>query len=387
MTELLLRIFSKNCPDGNAAARHTAIGKLAGIVGIACNCLLFIAKLALGLVIGSVSIIADAVNNLSDAASSIVTLLGFHMAQRPADEHHPYGHARYEYISGFVVATMILAIGLELAKSSVEKIIRPSPVAFTAAAIVIMALSVLLKLWMSLFFRKLGREIHSTALTATSADCRNDAVATSAVLAGCLLNRFTGIHADGWVGLLVALFILYSGVSIARETISPLLGRQVDDELIRRISGLILGHEQILGIHDLLVHDYGPGRYFASVHVELSVDLEPQVCHDIIDDMECDALEELNVHLVIHYDPVFTGDAELNEMRAEMENILLEIDPRLSMHDFRMIRGSKRTRLSFDLAVPYAMADRHNAIKQQIDEALQLRGKNYKTVIRFDGTA
>lgn len=386
MTELLLRIFCKN-DAGNPDAQHAAIGKLAGMVGIICNCLLFLAKLALGLAMGAVSIVADAVNNLSDAASSIVTLLGFRMAQRPADEHHPYGHARYEYISGFVVATIILAIGLELAKSSVEKILHPAPVEFTAAAVAIMLGSILLKLWMSLFFGKLGRKIQSATLAATSADSRNDVIATAAVLLGCLISRFTGFHADGWVGLLVALFILYSGISIARETISPLLGRQADDELIQRISGLILGHEQILGIHDLLVHDYGPGRYFASVHVELSAELDPQTCHDIIDDMEFDALQELNVHLVIHYDPVCTDDAELNEMRALLENILPEIDPRLSMHDLRMIRGSKHTRLAFDLAVPYAMSDRHEAIKQQIDEALLMRGKDYKTMIRFDGTA
>jgi len=386
MTELLLRIFCKN-DAGNPDAQHAAIGKLAGMVGIICNCLLFLAKLALGLAMGAVSIVADAVNNLSDAASSIVTLLGFRMAQRPADEHHPYGHARYEYISGFVVATIILAIGLELAKSSVEKILHPAPVEFTAAAVAIMLGSILLKLWMSLFFGKLGRKIQSATLAATSADSRNDVIATAAVLLGCLISRFTGFHADGWVGLLVALFILYSGISIARETISPLLGRQADDELIQRISGLILGHEQILGIHDLLVHDYGPGRYFASVHVELSAELDPQTCHDIIDDMEIDALQELNVHLVIHYDPVCTDDAELNEMRALLENILPEIDPRLSMHDLRMIRGSKHTRLAFDLAVPYAMSDRHEAIKQQIDEALLMRGKDYKTIIRFDGTA
>lgn len=386
MTELLLRIFCKN-DAGNPDAQHAAIGKLAGMVGIICNCLLFLAKLTLGLAMGAVSIVADAVNNLSDAASSIVTLLGFRMAQRPADEHHPYGHARYEYISGFVVATIILAIGLELAKSSVEKILHPAPVEFTAAAVAIMLGSILLKLWMSLFFGKLGRKIQSATLAATSADSRNDVIATAAVLLGCLISRFTGFHADGWVGLLVALFILYSGISIARETISPLLGRQADDELIQRISGLILGHEQILGIHDLLVHDYGPGRYFASVHVELSAELDPQTCHDIIDDMEIDALQELNVHLVIHYDPVCTDDAELNEMRALLENILPEIDPRLSMHDLRMIRGSKHTRLAFDLAVPYAMSDRHEAIKQQIDEALLMRGKDYKTMIRFDGTA
>lgn len=387
MTKLLLRLFIRGDGRENATMRHASIGKLAGVVGIVCNCLLFLAKLILGLVAGSVSIVADAVNNLSDASSSIITVLGFHMAQRPADEHHPYGHARYEYLSGFVVATMILVIGFELARSSVDKIIHPSPVDFTNAAIAIMLGSILVKLWMALFYRRLGKMIQSTTLYATSADSRNDVIATAAVLIGCLINRFFGVNVDGWMGLMVALFILYSGVSIARDTISPLLGKQADGELLERISSLILEHDRILGIHDLLVHDYGPGSYFASVHVELSADEDPQICHDIIDDIECDAMRELNVHLVIHYDPVNTCDEELNEMRGVMEEIVREIDPQLSIHDLRIIRGGKQTRLSFDLAVPYAMSDRHDALKQQIDEALAARDKHYKTIIRFDGTA
>lgn len=387
MTKLLLRLFIRGDGRENVTMRHASIGKLAGVVGIVCNCLLFLAKLILGLVAGSVSIVADAVNNLSDASSSIITVLGFHMAQRPADEHHPYGHARYEYLSGFVVATMILVIGFELARSSVDKIIHPSPVDFTNAAIAIMLGSILVKLWMALFYRRLGKMIQSTTLYATSADSRNDVIATAAVLIGCLINRFFGVNVDGWMGLMVALFILYSGVSIAKDTISPLLGKQADGELLERISSLILEHDRILGIHDLLVHDYGPGSYFASVHVELSADEDPQICHDIIDDIECDAMRELNVHLVIHYDPVNTCDEELNEMRGVMEEIVREIDPQLSMHDLRIIRGGKQTRLSFDLAVPYAMSDRHDALKQQIDEALAARDKHYKTIIRFDGTA
>lgn len=386
MTNLLLRIFvSENQQD--AAGHHAAVGKLAGIVGIFCNCLLFLGKLILGLISGSVSIVADAVNNLSDASSSIITVLGFHMAQRPADEKHPYGHARYEYISGFVVATMILVIGVELARSSVEKILHPAALTFSAVGVGIMLASILLKLWMALFFRRLGRLIDSTTLRATSADSRNDVIATGAVLLGCLINRIWGVNVDGWVGLLVALFILYSGVSIARETISPLLGRQADGELLERISALILSHEKILGIHDLLVHDYGPGRYFASVHVELSADEDAQHSHDIVDDIECDALRELNVQLVIHCDPVNTCDAELNEMRGVLEEILQGIDPALSMHDLRMIRGTGRPQLTFDLEVPYAMSSRHEEIERSIDAALQARGKEYETLIRFDGIA
>lgn len=387
MTELLLRCFIRGERQKDSAAHHAAVGKLAGVVGIVCNCLLFLAKLILGLISGSVSIVADAVNNLSDASSSIITVLGFHMAQRPADESHPYGHARYEYLSGFVVATLILVIGFELARSSVEKIIHPAAVDFTVAGAIIMLASILLKLWMSSFFRRLGKMIQSTTLQATSADSRNDVIATSAVLLGYLANCIWGVNVDGWAGLLVALFILYSGVDIARETISPLLGKQADDALLEHISALILRHDKILGVHDLLVHDYGPGRYFASAHVELSADEDPQLSHDIIDGIECDAMRELNVHLVIHYDPVNTCDAELNEMRGVLEEIIHEIDPVLSLHDLRVARGARRPCLIFDLAVPYAMSAQHAAIKIKIDEALAVRGRKYKTSIRFDGTA
>jgi len=384
MTNLLLRLFIRNYECGNPEASHSAIGKLSGIVGVVCNILLFAGKLVMGLLAGSVSIVADAVNNLSDAASSVITFWGFRMAQRPADKNHPYGHARYEYLAGFVVATMILFIGFELAKSSIGRIIAPAPLVFSTFTILVMVFSILVKLWMALFFRSLGRRIASATLQATSADSRNDVIATSAVLLGCLIDRFLGINLDGWIGLLVALFILYSGVGIARETISPLLGQRVNQELLDQIGHLILKHEGILGIHDLLVHDYGPGQYFASVHVELSAEEDPQVCHEIIDDIECDALRELNVNLVIHYDPVATNDAERNEMRAMVEEIICGISPELSMHDFRMIRGAKRAKLVFDLVVPYAMRAQQHSFKAQIDEELQRRGKYYRTVIRFD---
>ncbi|MBP3652139.1 MAG: cation transporter [Clostridia bacterium] len=387
MTNLLLRLFIRNYDRENPAASHSAIGKLSGIVGVVCNLLLFLGKLIMGLLAGSVSIVADAVNNLSDAASSVITFWGFRMAQRPADKNHPYGHARYEYLSGFVVATLILFIGFELAKSSVSRIISPNPPVFSIFTILVMVFSILAKLWMAAFFRSLGRRIQSTTLQATSADCRNDVIATSAVLLGCLIHHFFGFNLDGWIGLMVALFILYSGIGIARETISPLLGKRVDQDLLDHIEELILRHEGILGIHDLLVHDYGPGQYFASVHVELSADEDPQICHDIIDDIECDALRELNVNLVIHYDPVPTSDEELNEMRTVMEEIIQGIDPDLSMHDLRMVRGSKRTKLVFDLVVPYSMGGQHAQLKQQIDDELLHRGKAYRTVIRFDANA
>lgn len=387
MTNILLRLFIKNCEDTQNPAVRSSIGKLAGLTGIVCNCLLTVLKLVIGLLVGSMAIIADGVNNLSDAASSITTLLGFRMAQRPADKQHPYGHARYEYLSGLAVAALILLIGAELVKSSIAKIINPEPIDISAATIALLAASVAMKLWMSGFYKTLGKKINSTALYATSVDSRNDVISTCAVLLGCLVNYLFGLNIDGYVGLAVAIFILYSSVGIAKDTISPLLGQQADDELVDKITELVLSHEKVLGVHDLLVHDYGPGRCYASAHVELSADEDPMACHDIIDDIECDVLEKMNVHFVIHYDPVVQNDAEQNEMRRTVGEIVRELNPAFSIHDFRIVRGSAQSKLVFDLGVPYSMMEKKKEIKERIDAALNERGKKYITIIRFDGIA
>ena len=387
MTALLLRLFVKDYQNPENPAVHTAIGKMAGITGVLCNVFLFLGKLLAGLLSGSISIVADAVNNLSDAGSSVVTLAGFQLARRPADREHPYGHARYEYLSGLVVAALILVIGLELAKSSFQKILHPEPIEATPVALGVLIASLCVKLWMCVFYRSLGKRIRSITLAASSADSRNDVIATSGVLAGYVVSSLLHVNVDGFVGLAVACFILWSGIGIARDTISPLLGGRADPNLVENLSNLVLSHEKILGIHDLLVHDYGPGQCFASVHAELSAEENPLACHDIIDDIECDALAELNVHLVIHYDPVLLNDGEWNEMHREVNEIVRQIDPRLSIHDFRMVRGSKQTKLVFDLAVPYSMENQRSEIKQKVDEALAAKGEQYTTVIRFDGKA
>ena len=387
MTKLILNLFVKNWRDKRNPTVHSRIGTVAGITGIVCNLLLFGGKLIVGLLTGAVSIVADAVNNLSDAASSVMTLLGFRLARRPADADHPYGHARYEYLSGLAVAAMILLIGAELVKSSVAKIFNPEPIQFTAVTFWVLVASMAVKLWMAAFYSRLGRLICSTTLQATSIDSRNDVLATGGVLLGLLVGKYFNVQVDGFVGLVVALVILWSGISIGRETISPLLGKQADDDLVDRISTLVLSHDKILGIHDLLVHDYGPGQCFASVHAELSAEEDPLECHDIIDDIECDALAELNVHLVIHYDPVLLNDGEWNEMRRTVAEIVQEIHPALSIHDFRMARGARQTKLVFDLAVPYGYENQRKELKQKIDEALEEQGKQYTTVIRFDAKA
>ena len=384
MSGLLLRLFVKDYRNTEDPKVRGAYGKLAGVVGIVCNLLLFAGKLIAGLLSGSVAITADAVNNLSDASSSLVTLLGFKLAERPADEEHPYGHARLEYLSGLAVAALILVIGVELGKSSIEKIINPETVLFSWLTLAILIGSILVKLWMALFCYKLGKKIDSATLTATAMDSRNDVISTSAVLLGCLVGHFFGLQIDGYIGTLVALFIIWSGCGIAKETISPLLGKQADAELVKSISGLIMSHEKILGIHDLMVHDYGPGQCFASVHAEMDSRENPLDCHDIIDDIERDAVRELRVHLVIHYDPIVTDDEELNQMRALVSAELKQIDPQLTMHDFRMVRGPGHTNLIFDLVIPYSMENRKKELKERIDERVQFEDKRYYTVITFD---
>ena len=377
MTKLLLRLFVKDTgtPDGRAKA-----GTLAGAVGIVCNLLLFLGKVIAGTLAGSVAIAADGWNNLSDAASSIVTVLGFRFSRKPADAHHPYGHARAEYLSGLCVAVLILFIGVELAKSSFGKILAPEPVEFGGVTLAVLLASIGMKLWMSLFVGKLGRLIDSKTLAATSADSRNDVIATSAVLLSCLVGRFFHISIDGWMGLAVAAFILWSGYGIARETMSALLGEQADGELVEKIEALVLRHDGILGIHDLLVHDYGPGRCFASAHVELSAEEDPLVCHERIDHLECDALRELNVHLVIHHDPVPVNDAEWGRLREQVGGIASQMG--LSIHSFRMVRGRGMPRLVFDLATPYGMDQ--EGVRAQLREKMVENGITNPVTIRFD---
>lgn len=385
MTNLLLKWFVKNYENGEDMAVRASVGKLAGVTGIICNIILFLGKLIAGLLSGSVAIVADAVNNLSDASSSVVTLLGFRLAQQPADQDHPYGHARYEYLSGLMVAVLILVIGIELVKSSVGKIIHPETVDFSMVTIGILTASILVKLWMSLFFRTLGKKINSLTLQATSIDSRNDAISTVAVLLGCLVGYVFRVNIDGFVGLAVAIFILYSGFNMVRETISPLLGEQADAELVEKIKAIVYSNEEVLNVHDLLIHDYGPGRCFASIHAEVNGRLDPMEAHDIIDGIESTVLEQLNVHLVIHYDPVLPDDAEWAEMSGVMGEILEKIAPEVSMHCFRMVGGAKQKNLVFDLMVPYDSEKTNQELKQEIDRQLAARNKNYGTIIRFDG--
>ena len=385
MTKLLLRIFVKDHQNLADSRVRTRIGSLSGAVGIGCNLLLFLVKLAAGLLSGSVSITADALNNLSDASGSIVTLIGFRFADKPADAHHPYGHARAEYLSGLAVAALILVIGFELVGSSVKKIFSPAAVEFTAVTAAVLAASMGLKLWMALFNRKLGRLIDSTALMATAADSRNDCVATSAVLAAGLIEHFLDVRVDGWMGLGVAAFILYSGLNLAKDTISPLLGESADPELREKIVDYVQQHPKVLGYHDLMVHDYGPGQRFASLHVEMDHREDPLDCHEIIDDMERECLRSHNVHLVIHYDPVITDDPQMTGLKTETQQLLADWDPRLSLHDFRMVQGRKHMNLVFDVDLPTDLRGKEKTITQSVEGALNREGRRvYHVKITFD---
>ncbi len=384
MTNLLPRLFIRDYKNLENPTVRSAYGKLAGVVGIICNVLLFAAKLAIGLLSGSVSITADAVNNLSDASSSVVTLLGFKLAEKPADEDHPYGHARMEYLSGLAVAALILVIGVELVKSSVTKIIHPEPVAFSPALVVVLVLSMAVKLWMCHFNSSLGRRMDSDTLKATAADSRNDVITTGAVLLAAIVAQVTNLYIDGYAGLLVALFILWSGVGIAKDTMDPLLGLAPSPELVQQISDEIRGYDKVLGLHDLMVHDYGPGRRFASVHVEMDSQEDPLLCHDIIDDIEHDFLKKHRIQLVIHYDPVVTDDAELNEMRTLTEQVVKELDPRFSLHDFRMVRGPGHTNLVFDLVIPFELHEKRREIAHQVNDRIKAVDQKYNVVITFD---
>ena len=361
------------------------IGKLSGAVGIICNCLLAAGKLIVGHMTSSMSITADGLNNLSDGASSIVTLLGFKLAEKPADRKHPYGHARIEYIAGLTVAVMILFIGLELGKSSVQKFINPEPIEFSFTAVWVLCASILVKLFMMLFNLKMGRRINSNALLATAADSRNDVMTTSAVLAASIVEHFYDVRIDGVMGIAVSLFILYSGIKLAGETMSPLLGEGANPELQKQITDYINGCPMVLGCHDLMVHDYGPGRRYASIHVEIDKNEDPMACHARIDRMERECLKNYGTHLVIHYDPVVTDDPEVNSTKRLVNTIIKVRDGRLTIHDFRMVDDGESVKMSFDMVLPEDLRGQEQSIKETVEKALNsLDSKKYYADITFD---
>ncbi len=361
------------------------IGKLSGVVGIICNAVLAVGKLIAGSISASVSVTADGLNNLSDAASSVVTLVGFKLAERPADKEHPYGHARFEYLAGLAVATMILIIGFELAKNSVIKIINPASAEFSYLTVCVLVISILVKAAMMIFYGKMGNKIQSATLAAAAADSRNDVLTTGAVLAAALAEHIFGWKIDGIMGLAVALFIVYSGVSLAKKTVSPLLGEGANHALHEQLTKYINSCPSVLGCHDLLVHDYGPGRRYATIHVEFDRKDDPIKCHEIIDYIERECMRLYETHLVIHYDPVITDDEEINKMRRIVAAALKMRDERLTIHDFRMHTCGERINLVFDTVLPPDLRGTEQELQSSLEEVLNsIDDKKYKTDIIFD---
>ncbi|MHC1787123.1 MAG: cation diffusion facilitator family transporter [Christensenellales bacterium] len=370
--------------DAADPAERNAAGRRTSLVGLLCNGLLALFKFLVALLSGSVSIMADAVNNLSDAASSVISLIGFKMAAKPADLEHPYGHARYEYLAGLTVAVLIMIIGVELLKSSLDKVLHPSPVLFSWLSVGVLAAAILVKLWMAAFYRKVGRRIDSQTLIASAADSRNDVITTAAVLVAALASHFLKLELDGYIGLAVAAYILYSGYGLVRDTLDPLLGKAPDPRLVQEIREKIMGYPGVLGTHDLLVHDYGPGRRFGSVHVEMAAENSILESHDVIDNIERDFLRERQLHLIVHLDPIVTRDPAVKDLRLWLSGEVKAIDPGLSVHDLRLVKGPTHTNVIFDCVKPAGFHLSDARLREVLSDILKGKDPKYYAVVTLD---
>lgn len=384
MTRLLIRLFIRDCQKTEDPHVRERYGMFSGLVGILTNLMLFGGKMAAGLAFHSIAVTADAVNNLSDSVSSIVTLIGFKMAAKPADSDHPYGHARIEYISGLMVSLVIFVTGFQFAQTAVGKIIHPEQTEFSLVMVVVLIASILLKAWQGAFYRKIGKTISSETISAAAADSINDVWATSAVLAGAVVTRLTGFNLDGYMGLAVAALIMFTGFRMIRETSNPLLGEAPPRELVEDIYKTIQGYDGILGIHDLNVHSYGPGRCFATVHCEVPAERDVLLSHDIVDNIERDFLEKKGIHLVIHMDPVLTNDPRTNQLRSEVRKILSSISPEIGMHDFRVVWGPTHANLVFDVCVSFEFPMKDGELVRAISEKIRRLPGNCYPVIQVD---
>ena len=381
MITLLSRWFIRHRDHVTDPAVRRAYGQLCGLTGIGLNVLLFIGKFLAGTISGSIAITADAFNNLSDAGSSVITLLGFRLAGRKPDPEHPFGHGRIEYISGLIVSGLILLMGAELAKTSFDKILHPAAVDFSVIAMVILAVSILVKLYMSLYNHQIGKKINSAAMAATAADSISDAISTSAVLAAMLVAKFSGLMIDGYVGMIVAVLILISGVKAAKETIAPLLGQAPEAEFVQQIEKIVMSHPPICGIHDLVVHDYGPGRVMISLHAEVPAGGDMLELHDVIDNAEIALRRELNCEAVIHMDPIVTDDGITSELRAKVSELVKTIDERITIHDFRIVPGNTHTNLIFDAVVPFDIGISAQEVSERISRLVSEMDSNYFAVV------
>lgn len=384
MITLLEKFFIKNPDDPTSTKVREQYGILCGSMGIFLNLLLFFGKFFAGTISHSIAITADAFNNLSDAASSVITLLGFKLAGKKPDPNHPFGHGRIEYISGLIVSAAILIMAFELAKTSIIKIIHPVPVQFSILSTFILAISIFVKLYMAFYNKQIAKRINSSAMNATSMDSLSDSLATSVVLLATIVGALTNRSIDGYCGVLVALFIFYAGFSSAKETLSPLLGQPLDEKFVAKINEIVNSYDGVLGIHDLIVHDYGPGRVMLSLHAEVPASGDIFVLHDMIDNMESELRTKLHADAVIHMDPVVTDDKELTALKKQLNDIVKNIDSSLSLHDFRMVKGPTHSNLIFDLVVPFDLSPNDEDIKKTIQEEIRNIDSTYYVVIQID---
>jgi cation diffusion facilitator family transporter len=383
LTRLIIRLLIDNRPR-KEQERRLRFGVVGGACGIVMNILLALMKAGVGLIFGSIAIVADAVNNMTDAASSVITLVGFKLAARKPDTDHPYGHGRIEYISGLVMAFLVLVLGGMLVKSAVESIISPEKIVFSYVTVAILVLSVLGKLWLSLFYRNFEKQTGSKTFAAAAQDCRNDVLSTAAVLAATVIYAIWGVNLDGYIGLAVSVFIVISGIKLIKETLDPLLGQPPEKELVEEIYTRVMAYEGVIGIHDLVVHNYGPGRVFASLHAEVPATRDLLESHDLIDNIEKEFLREMNLEVVIHIDPIITDSPVVNHFRHEVLTILHGIDPGLSIHDFRAVVGPTHTNLIFDILLPADFKGEEKQLKAEMDEALNREHPECFTVVHFD---
>lgn len=383
LSNALIRLFVKDPDDTADPAVRYAYGRLTGITCLVCNLLLFGGKLLAGLLAGSLAIVADAFNNLSDAGSGVVTLFGFRLAHQPPDKDHPFGHGRMEYLSAMGVAVLIILAGVELATSAFDKIRNPQPAEVSWLTILILAAAIVVKLWMALFCRRVGKRIRSQALLATGVDSRNDVICTGVVLVSSLLSRYTNLVLDGYVGMAVALFVVWAGFSIIRETISPLLGQAPDQELVENIKQTVLAYDGICGIHDMMVHDYGPGRVIVSLHAEVPVDADICQSHDIIDCIEQELMQKYHIISCIHMDPIDTDNPETVRLKELAGDTLTAIHPALTLHDFRVVHGDSHTNLLFDVVVPFDHPDRER-LAVEIQERIHTADDKLFAIVRVE---
>lgn len=387
MTELLVKLFVKNKDNIQDRVVRTSYGSLSGIVGIICNIILFAVKLIVGILINSVSVMADAFNNLSDAASSVVSLIGAKLAGRPADKEHPFGHGRMEYIAALVVCFLILQVGFTLFKNSFEKILNPEDVIFNPFLIGILMLTILVKVWLMFFNRKLGKRIKSTVMLATAADSLGDVIVTSATVISAIIASITGLQIDGYMGLVVSIFVMLSGIGIAKDTLEPLLGQAVDRDVYKKITSLVESYEGIVGTHDLIIHSYGPSHRMATIHAEVPNDIDFELAHETIDKIERDVLEIMDIFLVIHMDPVEMNDIKVIEKRDLVTDIITSMEENASIHDFRVVHGEYQINLIFDLVIPYSYSvEEEQRLLTGIVEELRRHDTRFNCVVTLENS-